>query len=290
MRLEVAQQGVDFVFDAVLRRLLSEIHFVDVDVAEQEETVRAVATAVVDQQRVTAEPRRRDCVEVFGVDVVAVAGKQELEVEGREPSEACFVERLRIDLRLGLREEFVVVLPENRALRGDGFEALAMQMVCEFPGELVEAVEVGIEFVVAVDGPDEPPVAKPLEDAVDRVTVVIALVGDLGDGSRLVEVVQRLECLAGQQLGELDVGVLADEVLVAFNGTSVRRGDSFSAAVAFRVDEPFLNEVADGTREVALAVVELRRELGDRVAAVDRGEDLEFDAPESSVTSYETYI
>jgi hypothetical protein len=31
-------------------------------------------------------------------------------------------------------------------------------------------------------------------------------------------------------------------------------------------------------------VVELRREFGDRVAAVDRGEDLEFDAPEHGVT------
>jgi hypothetical protein len=137
VRLEVAQQGVDFVFEAILRRLLSEIPLVDVDVAEQEETVRAVAAAVVDQQRVTAELRRRDCVEVFGVEVVAMASEQELEVEGREPSEACFVERRRVDLRLGLGEEFVVVFPENRALRGDGFEALAMQMVCEFTGERV---------------------------------------------------------------------------------------------------------------------------------------------------------
>jgi len=67
VRLEVAQQSVDFVFEAILRRLFSEIFLVDVDVAEQEETVRAVAAAVVDQQRVTAELRRRDCVEVFGV-------------------------------------------------------------------------------------------------------------------------------------------------------------------------------------------------------------------------------
>jgi len=34
VRLEVAQQGVDFVFEAILRRLLSEIRLVDVDVAE----------------------------------------------------------------------------------------------------------------------------------------------------------------------------------------------------------------------------------------------------------------
>jgi hypothetical protein len=86
---------------------------------------------------VTAELRRRDCVEILRVDVVAVAGKQELELEGRESSEAGFVERLRVDLRFGLCEEFVVVFPENRALRGDGFEALAMQMVCEFTGERV---------------------------------------------------------------------------------------------------------------------------------------------------------
>lgn len=71
-------------------------------------------------------------------------------------------------------------------------------MVCEFPGELVEAVEVGVELVVALDGPDEPTVTKPLEDAVDRVAVVVAPVGDLGDSSRLVEVVQYLECFAGQ--------------------------------------------------------------------------------------------
>ena len=157
-------------------------------------------------------------------------------------------------------------------------------MVCEFTGELVEAVEVGVELVVAVGRPDEPTVAKPLEDAVDRVAVVVAPVGDLGDGSRLVEVVQHLECLPGQQLGELDVGVLADEVPIEFDGASIRRDDSFSPAIAFRVDEPLLDEVGDGTREVALAVVELRREFGDRVAAVDRGEDLEFDTPEHGVT------
>ena len=159
-----------------------------------------------------------------------------------------------------------------------------MQIVCKFTGELVEAVEVGVELVVAVGRPDRTTITKPLEDAVDRVAVVVAPVGDLGDGSRLVEVVQHLECLAGQQLGELDVGVLADEVPIEFDGTSIRRDDSFSPAIAFRVDEPLLDEVGDGTREVALAVVELRREFGDRVAAVDRGEDLEFDTPEHGVT------
>jgi len=76
-------------------------------------------------------------------------------------------------------------------------------------------------------------------------------VGDLGDGSWLVEIVEHLECLAGQQLGELDVGVLADEVLIEFDGASIRRDDPFSPAVAFRVDEPLLDEVTDGTGEVA---------------------------------------
>jgi len=94
------------------------------------------------------------------------------------------VERLRVELRFGLGEEFVVVLPENRALRGDGFEAVAAMMVWEFPGELVEAVEIGVEVIAAVGRPDETTVTKPLEDAVDRVAVVVAPVGDLGDGSR----------------------------------------------------------------------------------------------------------
>jgi len=80
------------------------------------------------------------------------------------------------------------------------------------------------------------------------------------------------------------MGVLADEVLVEFDGASIRRDDSFSPAVAFRVDESLFGEVTDGTGKVALAVIELRREFGDRVAAVDRGEDLEFDAPEHGVT------
>ncbi len=197
MRLEVAKQSVDFVSKVILRRLLSEVR-VDVDAAEEKETVRVVAAAVVDQQRVTAELRRRDGVDLLGVEVVAMVGKQELEVEGCEPSKAGFVERLRVDLRLGLEEEFVVVLPENRALRGNGFEAMAMEMVCEFTGELVEAVEVSIELIPAVGCPDETTVTKPLEDPIDRVAVVVAPVGNLGDGSRLVEVVQHLECLAGQ--------------------------------------------------------------------------------------------
>jgi len=103
-----------------------------------------------------------------------VPGEQELGVEGREPSEAGFVERLRVDLRFGLGEKFVLVLPENRALRGDGFEAMAMEMMCEFTGELVEAVEVGVELIAAVIGADETAVAKLLEDTVDSVAVVVA--------------------------------------------------------------------------------------------------------------------
>jgi hypothetical protein len=68
--------------------------------------------------------------------------------------------------------------------------------------------------------------------------------------------------------------VLADEILIEFDGASIRRDDSFSPAVAFRVDESLLDEVGDGTREVALAVVEFRRKFGDRVAGFDCGEDL----------------
>jgi len=75
---------------------------------------------------------------------------------------------------------------------------------------------------------------------------------------------------------------------------SVRRArasdgdDSFSPAIAFRVDEPLLDEVTDGTREITLAVVEFRREFGDRVAAVDCGEGLKSNTPEHGVTYYET--
>jgi len=165
-------------------------------------------------------------------------GEQELEVEGRESSEAGFVERLRIDLRFGLGEEFVVVLPENRALRATGFEAVTVQMVCDFTGKLVEAVEVGVELVVAVGRPDETTVTKPLEDTVDRVAVVVAPVSDPGQfaagrGSTAPRAPSR------SAVREVDVGVLADEVLVAFDGASIRRNDSFSPAVAFRVDDPF---------------------------------------------------
>jgi hypothetical protein len=148
----------------------------------------------------------------------------------------------------------------------------------------MEAIEIGVELVVPIDGSDKTPIPKPLEDAVDRVAVVVASGGNLGDGSRLVEIVEHLKGLSSHQLRELNVGVLADEILVEFDGPSIRRNDSFSPAVAFRVDESLLNEVADGSGEVTLAVVELRRELGDRVAAVNRGENLKFDLTEHSVT------
>jgi len=75
-------------------------------------------------------------------------------------------------------------------------------MVCDFTGKLVEAVEVGVELVVAVGRPDETTVTKPLEDTVDRVAVVVAPVSDLGDSSRLVEVVQHLERLPVSSSGK----------------------------------------------------------------------------------------
>lgn len=43
---EKLKQGIDFVFESVFRRLVSGFILVDVDVAEQQETVRAVARVV----------------------------------------------------------------------------------------------------------------------------------------------------------------------------------------------------------------------------------------------------
>lgn len=74
-----------------------------------------------------------------------MAGELELDAEGRESCKASFVELLCVDPRLGLCKELVVVLPEGRALRGDGFEASAIKIVVEFICELVEAVEVGLK-------------------------------------------------------------------------------------------------------------------------------------------------
>jgi len=92
---------------------------------------------------------------------------------------------------------------------------------CEFSSELVEAVEVGVELVVAVGRPDETTIAKPIEDAVDRVAVVVAPVGNLGYSSRIDEGVQHLKRCPGQQLREVNVGMPADEGLVEFNGVSI---------------------------------------------------------------------
>jgi hypothetical protein len=50
------------------------------------------------------------------------------------------------------------------------------------------------------------------------------------------------------------------------------------------VDEPLLGEIAHHTREVALATVEFRREVGDRVTSFDGGEHLEADTTEHCVT------
>jgi hypothetical protein len=107
--------------------LLSEDVFVDVDVTEQQQGVRAMARIVVDQQRTTAQFRRRHRIEFLGIDVVAVAGQKEPAVERGESSEAGFVERLGLDLRLGPGEKLVVVFPENRPGRSDGVGSLPMR-------------------------------------------------------------------------------------------------------------------------------------------------------------------
>lgn len=80
--LEVAEQGVDFVFALYVAAYLG-VAFADVDVAAEKETVRTGVAAVVTQMGVTAAFRGRDWVEVLGVDGVAVAGAQEPAVEGR---------------------------------------------------------------------------------------------------------------------------------------------------------------------------------------------------------------
>ena len=67
------------------------------------------------------------------------------------------------------------------------------------------------------------------------------------------------------------------EVLV-----TVDRGDTISK-LATKLDhsESYLSRAVADLVEKG---VEFHRELGDRVAAVDRGEDLEFDTPEHGVT------
>ena len=84
--------------------------------------------------------------------------------------------------------------------------------------------------------------------------------------------------------------VLADEILIYFNCPGIRGDNAFPATVTFRVDQPLLDETSDGTGEVTLAMVELRRELRDRIAAFDSSEDLELDSLQHVVTQYEFYI
>lgn len=104
---------------------------------EQEVIVRPVARPVVDQQRVTAELRRRHCIEFRRVAVVAVRSQQELEVECCELRQSGFVVVLGVDLRLRFCEKFVVVLPENCPAGNNRLEALSVEMVIEFTGEVV---------------------------------------------------------------------------------------------------------------------------------------------------------
>lgn len=75
-----------------------------------------------------------------------------------------------------------------------------------------------IEVVAVVVRADETTVAEPLENSVDRIAVIVAQIDDLGDGSRLVEIIKHLKGLTGQQFGEINVGVLADVILVDFDG------------------------------------------------------------------------
>jgi hypothetical protein len=79
------------------------------------------------------------------------------------------VERVGVDCRFGLGEKFDVGFPEDRAVRGDGFEPLPVEMVCEFACERVEPVEVTVELVVAIVRADEASVA--LEEARPRTRV-----------------------------------------------------------------------------------------------------------------------
>jgi hypothetical protein len=165
-----------------------------------------------------------------------------------------------------------------------------MEMVCEFACEVVESVEVTVELILTVGRTDEATVAEPLEHPIDGVAVVVAPGSEVSDSSRLVEMIEHFEALPRQQLRKLDVWILSNEVLIQFDGSGIRGNDSLPTAVPFRVEQAFLGEVGHGTREIALAVVELRRELGDRIATLDSSEDLEFDPPEHRVTQYETVL
>jgi len=101
-----------------------------------------------------------------------------------------------------------------------------MKMVCKFTSELVELGEVPVGLVVTVGRPDEAAVAESVENSVNGIAVVIAPGSEVGDGSRLVELIEDFESFARQQLREVDVGVLLNEVLVNFDRPSVREDDS----------------------------------------------------------------
>ena len=75
------------------------------------------------------------------------------------------------------------------------------------------------------------------------------------------------------------MGMLANEILIHFDCSGIRGNDSLPATVALCVDQSFLGEVRNTTGKIALAVVELRRKVGNRIATFDGGEDLEFDSP-----------
>lgn len=154
----------------------------------------------------------------------------------------------------------------------------------------MKAVELSVEAVVPVVRTDKPTILEVFQDTFDGISVVIASLNQLGDGTRLVKIVEHLKTLPGQQLGEVNMRVLEDESLVDLNSAGVRRNNPLPAAVAFLVDQPLLGEVRNCARDVALAMVELGRNVGDRVAAFDGGEDPKFDASEHAITQYETHI
>jgi hypothetical protein len=194
------------------------------------------------------------------------------------------VEHIGIDLRLGLCEKFIEAFPENRTVWGDGFEPLPMKMTDKFTSELVESVEVTVELIMTVVRSHEATVAESLEHPIDGVAIVIGPSRKVCDGSRLIEVIEHLECLPRQQVREVDMRVLPDEVLIHFDGPCVRGNDSLPAAVSMRVEQSFFDEVCYATREIALAVVELRCEFDNRIATFDDCEDLEFDASQHDIT------
>jgi len=190
-----------------------------------------------------------------------VISQQELKVERFESSQSGFVERIDVDNRLSLSEKLVVGFPENCPLRSNGFETLPMEMMSEFTYEFVQLVEITIELIALAVRPDETAVAKPLKNTVDSVAIVVTPVGDLGNGTRLIRIIQQLEWFPGQQLGKLDMGVLTDEGLIDVDGSGVRGNDSLSATVAFRIHVTILAKIRNGTGEIAPAVTKLRREL-----------------------------